>query len=371
MLTPQDDLIGHQLPTTFDQLDNSDAAWMERLWYTGHPAPGGEIIFDIGLGYHPNRNVMDAFAGVAVPGRQWNFRASRRLRPDPLTTTVGPLSITVLEGLRKHRLALLPNDSGIRFELEFHGTMNPHEEKAHLRRRDGRVTENMARGQQFGRYSGWIEFDGRRVAIDQASWLGQRDHSWGVRSEMRTDETSPPLTFYPPFFYCWTTAQFKNRGLHIFFKERAPDDKIYLSGEEVFGLGSKVSGRQQLVDVQHEATWHDDPHGQSMASVEFKLRFADGSQRPVSVRVLPTKYYLKGGLYGGLDGWFHGDDKGKLFTAHEAWDLTDPATRAKVRTLADQVIEVRDGDEVGYGIIEYGVGKGYAKYGPVQSHPPI
>jgi hypothetical protein len=38
-------------------------------------------MFDIGLGYHPNRNVMDAFAGVAVPGRQWNFRASRRLRP--------------------------------------------------------------------------------------------------------------------------------------------------------------------------------------------------------------------------------------------------------------------------------------------------
>ena len=50
---------------------------------------------------------------------------------------------------------------------------------------------------------------------------------------MRTDETNPPLTFYPPFFYCWTTAQFKDRGLHIFFKERAPGDKIYISGEEV------------------------------------------------------------------------------------------------------------------------------------------
>ena len=376
MLTPQDDLIGHQLPTTFDQIDNSDPAWMERLWYTGHPtasgdtSPGGGIIFDIGLGYHPNRNVMDAFAGVAVPGRQWNFRASRRLRPDPLTTRVGPLSITVLEGLRKHRLVLADNDSGIRFELEFHGTMNPHEEKAHLRRRDGRVTENMARGQQFGRYSGWIEFDGRRIEVDQASWLGQRDHSWGVRSEMRTDETSPPLTFYPPFFYCWATAQFKNRGLHIFFKERAPSDKIYLSGEEVFSLGNRVSSRNQLVDVQHDAKWHDDPHGQSMACVDFKLRFADGSERPVSVRVLPTKYYLKGGLYGGLDGWFHGDDKGKLFTEHDTWDLSDPATRTRVRTLADQVIEVRDGDELGYGIIEYGVGKGYAQYEAVQAHPP-
>jgi hypothetical protein len=370
MLTPQDDLIGHQLPTTFDQIANSDPGWMERLWYTGHPVPGSNVIFDIGLGYHPNRNVMDAFAGVAVPGRQWNFRASRRLRPDPLTTTVGPLVITVVEGMRRHRLALAPNDSGITFDIEFHGTMNPHEEKAHQRRRDGRITEDMARAQQLGRYTGWLQYEGRRVDVD--SWLGQRDHSWGVRAEMRTDETHPPLTFYPPFFYCWTTAQFKDRGLHVFFKERAPGDKIYLSGEEVFNLGTKVSGRNQLADVRHEATWHADPLGQSMAAMQLQLKFADGSERPVSVRVLPTKYFLKGGLYGGLNGWFHGDDKGKLpHFEHEVWDLTDPATRKTVRTLADQVIEVTDGDEVGYGIIEYGVGKGYAAYASVQDHPPI
>ena len=229
MLTPQDDLIGHQLPTTFDQINNSEPAWMERLWYTGHPIGGGagsDVIFDIGLGYHPNRNVMDAFAGVAVPGRQWNFRASRRLRTDPLTTTVGPLSITVIVGLRRHRLVLAENDSGIRFEIEFHATMNADEEKAHQRRRDGRITEDMARAQQLGRYNGWLEFDGRRVEVD--SWLGPHDHSWGVRSEMRTDETHPPLTFYPPFFCCWTTAQFKNRGPHIVFEERAAGEKICL-----------------------------------------------------------------------------------------------------------------------------------------------
>ncbi len=369
MLSPQDDLIGHQLPTTFDQIDNSDPAWMERLWYTGHPVPGGEVIFDIGLGYHPNRSVMDAFAGVAVPGRQWNFRASRKLRPDPLNTTVGPLEIRVIEGLRRHSLRLSENDSGIRFEIEFHATMNAHEEKAHQRRRDGRITENMARVQQLGRYTGWLEYDGKRVDVD--SWLGQRDHSWGVRAEMRTDESTPPLTFYPPFFYCWTTAQFQGRGLHIFFKERAPGEKIYLSGEEVFGVGSKASSRHQLSDVRHDVKWHADPHGQSMASATFQLRFAGGAERDVAIRVLPTRYFLKGGLYGGLNGWFHGDDRGKLFHAHDNWNLNDPATRAKVRTLADQVIEVRDAGEVGYGIIEYGVGKGYAKYEAVQVHPPI
>jgi hypothetical protein len=42
-----------------------------------------------------------------------------------------------------------------------------------------------------------------------------------------------------------------------------------------------------------------------------------------------------------------------------------------VRTLSDHVIAVRDGGEVGYGIIEYGVGKGYARYEGVQQHPPI
>ena len=344
---------------------------MERLWYTGHPIGGGagsDVIFVIGLGYHPNRNVMDAFAGVAVPGRQWNFRASRRLRTDPLTTTGGPLSITVIEGLRRHRLVLAENDSGIRFEIEFHATMNADEEKAHQRRRDGRITEDMARAQQLGRYTGWLEFDGRRVEVD--SCFGPRDHSWGLRSEMRTGETHLPLTFYPPFFCCWTTAQFKNRGPHIVFEERAPGEKICLSGEEVFTVGAKVSGRNALVDATHEAVWHDDPHGQSTASMKFQLRFADGSERPVAVRVLPTRYFLKGGLYGGLDGWFQGDDRGKLYFEHDAWDLTDPATRQRVRTLADQVIEVTDGDAVGDGIIEYGVGKGYAAYESVQGHPP-
>ncbi|MCA0241604.1 MAG: hypothetical protein LCI02_12135 [Proteobacteria bacterium] len=370
MLSPQDDLIGHQLPTTFDQLDNSDPAWMERLWYTGHPAPGGELIFDLGLGYHPNRNVMDAFAGVAVPGRQWNFRASRRLRPDPLNTTVGPLSFRVIEGLKRHALALAENDSGLRFELEFNATLNPHEEAGHLRRREGRITEHMYRAQQMGRYAGWIEFDGRRVDVD--GWPGQRDHSWGVRAEMRSDESHPPLTFYPPFFFCWTTAQFKDHGLVIFFKERAPGDLIYLSGEIVRPLGGKASGRDQLVAVQHDLQWHDDPLGQSLAGGRFDLSFAGGERRTVQVRTLPTRYWLKGGLYGGLDGWFQGDDKGRaLFTAHERWDTTDAATRRKLRTLADQVIEVRDGDEVGYGIIEYGVGKGYEKYASVQAHPPI
>ena len=277
MLSKQDDFIGHQLPTTFDHVMSSDPAWMERLWYTGHPIPGGDFIFDIGLGWHPNRNVMDGFAGVAFGGKQYNIRVSRRLRPNPLHTVIGPLEIEILEGLRRHRLTLKPNESGLAFDLEFLATINPHEEGEHFRRRGGRVTEHMARAQQLGAYRGWIEVAGERREIKPTEWLGQRDHSWGIRAEMRTDDTNPPLTFYPPFFYCWTTAQFKDRGLHIFFKERGPGDKIYISGEEVRTLGSGAKESVRLNDVSHDIAWAQDPLGQTLESAEFEARFSDGS----------------------------------------------------------------------------------------------
>ena len=89
------------------------------------------------------------------------------------------------------------------------------------------------------------------------------------------------------------------------------------------------------------------------------------------IKMLPGRYYLKSGMYGGLRGWAQGDDKGPLHVEHDRWDLGDPEIRRLVRTLSDHVIEVTVGDQVGYGIVEYGVGKGYARYAEVQDHPPI
>jgi hypothetical protein len=167
------------------------------------------------------------------------------LRPDPLTTRVGPLEIQDIEGLRRHRLTLASNESGISFELEFHATMTAHEETPHARRRDGRITENMARAQQLGRYVGWLEFDGRRIDVDSASWLGQRDHSWGVRAEMRSDETSPPLTFTRRSSTLGDGAVQGARAAHLFTSGRRVTD--LLSGEEC-SRGRKV-GPQPIVDA--------------------------------------------------------------------------------------------------------------------------
>lgn len=371
MLTPQDDFIGHQLPTTYDHVGTSDPSWMERIWYTGHPAPAGDLIFDIGLGYYPNKNVMDAFAGITVDNVMHNVRMSRRLRPDPLLTRVGPLQIRILEGLRHHRVTLEDDGSGLSFDIEFHATMNPHEEEPHFRRRHGRVAENIARAQQVGRYSGWIKAAGKRFDLTPEVWWGQRDRSWGVRAELRSDETSPPLTFWPPLFWSWTTVQFADHGLQWYFNERAPGDPMYLTGEEVLPLGQRADRGRRIKAIAHEIEWADDPMGQTIERAEFDLTFANGSTKRVDIRMLPGRYYLKSGLYGGLRGWAHGDDKGTLHVEQDRWDLGDAETRRLARTLSDHVIEVRDGDAVGYGIMEYGVSKGYPKYQSVQHHPPF
>ena len=193
MLTPQDDLPGHQTPGTFAQAGHGDPRFTERWWYTAHPLVGRPLILDVGFGYYPNRGVMDAFAGVTVGRTQFNFRASRRLGANPLELAVGPLRLDIAQGQRLHRLALRDNASGIAFELDFEASFPAAQEKQSRRERDGAVEEDLARVAQFGRWRGWLQVNGERHAVEPASWWGQRDRSWGIRSEMRTDWAAPPM----------------------------------------------------------------------------------------------------------------------------------------------------------------------------------
>jgi hypothetical protein len=78
---------------------------------------------------------------------------------------------------------------------------------------------------------------------------------------------------------------------------------------------------------------------------------------------------LKGGGYGGYRGWYHGDNRGEYYSEHEVWDLSDPAILREASTLSDHLIEWRCGDEIGFGIMEYGVGPGYYKYQDIQHLP--
>ncbi|MGX1098199.1 hypothetical protein [Amorphus sp. MBR-141] len=369
MLSPQDDFIGHQLPTTFNHVATSDDRWTERYWYSGMPIATGDVLLDMGLGFYPNKNVMDAFAGLTVDNVQHTYRASRRLGRTPLDTSVGAVRFEIVEGLKRHRVTLAENPSGLTFDLEFLASFPGTQEGQSFRRRHGRVEEDLTRMAQFGRWQGWISLGERRWEIDPEAWWAQRDHSWGVRSVHQTDiDSHLPVQRHSNFFWFWLTYQFEDFGLALFLKERSPDKQMYFSGIEI-----GRDGKERHVErVEHDMEWRDDPLGQTWKGGKLRLHYEDGATRELTVEGLPGRFYLKAGGYGGFEGWNHGDDKGDLFQTAYRWDLTDPDTRSRARTLGDHATRVTTDDgQVGFGMSEYGVAAGYPKYQAVQCHPAL
>jgi hypothetical protein len=371
MLSPQDDLIGHQIPQPFASAASGNPLFTERYWYTLHPIDGTSKIIDIGIGYYPNKGVMDVFAGITVGRKQHNFRASRHLDGEPLRTAVGPLKFEVREGMKTHRITLADNASGFSFDLVFEASFPAAQEKQSYRERKGVVEEDLARIAQFGRYRGWFIINGQRHDVQPNAWWGQRDHSWGIRSEMRTDASKPPAQMHTNFFWTWSMFQFENVGVSIFMKEREAGKPYYMSGTEYTRRPDGSFHERDVVHATHDFHWAEDPLGQTITSVDFRLEFKEGPPRDLHMEGLSARFYLKGGLYGGYKGWNHGDDMGELHTSNDVWDLDDATTREIARTLSDHVVKVTSDGMIGSGISEYGVAMGFARYEAPQKHPAL
>lgn len=371
-IQPNDDLLGHQTPARMSRPDIADTAhaiFTERYWYMGASVPDGNTVFGAGLGYYPNRGVMDGYAGVTLDGVQHSFRASRHLGTNPLETRIGPLSITVNEGLGAHRIQLAPNDSGLMMDIEYRASHTPNDEGRDVLEKSGRVVADVTRFVQFGHYTGWVKVQGERVEFDRKPLWGARDRSWGLRVEARTDESHPPVTRFRPLYIGFVCAQFEDCAIHFFLKESAPGETRFFAGDETPRLNNPTP-RKVIIGVEHELEWADDAYSQHLSGGVFHLRYADGTLKQLRLRALPGKFYLKAGLYGGLDGWFQGDDKGPLHTDYSRWDLADAATRAKLRTLSEQPMVFELDGRVGYGTVQGGLSTGYPKYQQVQ-HLPI
>ena len=199
--------------------------------------------------------------------------------------------------------------------------MNPHEENRHTVRRNLRLQHDITRYQQSGRYSGWIKFEDTQYDLTTDTWWGQRDHSWGLRRELRTDPAHPPMSEYPPHLFTWLVGQFDDCALHLFMQESEPRKPLYLTGELAFSQDQPRDGQWVIKNVEHDLRWADDPHGQTIESGTLIVTFANGQSREFSLRALPARYFLKGGMYGGYRGWFQGDDKGPYHFEHDVWDL--------------------------------------------------
>jgi len=179
MLTPLDETLMHQAPTTFDHAVTSDHRFFDR-WACGVQHRELSVIY--GIANYKNTDTCDGFLCVQRGGRQHNLRLSRPLRPD-FDMAVGPLRVEIVEPLRSHRLVVERTDaSPLHCDLTWSGTLPAHEEAPHFKRSAGRAVQDYCRLDQLGTASGWVGIGDDRVEVHD--WFAWRDHSWGVRPGM-------------------------------------------------------------------------------------------------------------------------------------------------------------------------------------------
>ncbi|MFC7717987.1 hypothetical protein [Nonomuraea recticatena] len=187
-LSPLDDLPIHQAPEVMRHVATSDRNFYDRYYFNCHPG-SDELMLIVGMGQYPNLGVTDAFAVVRHAHVHRVVRASRELGLDRMDTGVGPFRIEVLEGLKRLRVVLEPNEHGLSFDLTWTGAIPATLEPRHFVRWQERVIFDSVRMAQTGNWSGSIVLDSRTIPVD--TWMGTRDRSWGIRP---VGEPEPPAS---------------------------------------------------------------------------------------------------------------------------------------------------------------------------------
>lgn len=363
-LTSADDYFLHQIPYTLDTVYTSNPDYRERKWVSISDIQGQNHLLACGMGHYPNLNVQEAWAGITVGDQQYNFRASRHLRPDMHKMAVGPFRIEPVEPLRKIRYVLDENPSGVAFDFIFETLFESHIEDHHLDIRDGKVVHDLTRFNLTGRAEGVVSYPGGEARISPDSWFGGRDQSWGVQPDQRshqpTDKVSRHGTLYT---LCY--AQFGEWCAFFYMMERMPGIYDYLSGSVTRRIGDETE-RLRIVAVEHDYRWRRRRPILEAQSVDLVLTTEDGAKHSFTADFYDARYFLRSGLYLGWQGWWQGTDKGPLHVEGDVWDLSDekrlPDYAVAGAGYDHHAICVSGGGEKGHAVFEYFVTPEYSKY---------
>jgi len=371
MITRYDELFCHQVVSTFDRPGTSAREWTERAWAQVHDT-GGTAHIAAGLGYYPNRNIMDAFACFTIRDqKQYIVRASRELRPDIDVLRVGPFHYESVEPLREVRFALDENEYGLSYDFVVKGSSPLFEEVAQQQVARGRLKEDISRMVQSGRASGWIQAGDERFDLDPAVWVAERDRSWGVRvagADFVETGVQPP-EIYPGQLFNFILMQFENWGASFHIREIWDETlgiarKWHFAGGIFYPFGVNREPIE-LERVEHHYEFSDERAEQPRRLIGGRvvLTAIDGTTKEVSIKPITICYQAPGGYGLPYKGFIHGLWMGSSWMDGYQLDVTDPKVMSEIWGYCDYGTEFRCGNEVGYGTTELLVVGKYPKYG--------
>ncbi|MEE8601514.1 hypothetical protein [Euzebya tangerina] len=309
-LNAYDDFPFHQGFGPLHVPATSDSHYQDGYYFAFY-RPGQHIF--CGLRLHPNTNVMDGYAGLVTAGEQRNVRLSRALLPDHGTLAVGPLQVEVIEPMRRQRLRLAENPTGLTFDVETTHSMPPFLETGEAQYRYGRLHNDVCRYTLAVRATGWMELDGDRTSVD--SWHGCRDHSWGIRSTMGPyvpigGHPIPDVERDPRAFRLWIPFEIGDLAGFVHTHETAAGRTLDLEGR-VHGGVYGAAGRP-VVGLEHELRYHEGTKRLSGGTVRLTDDAGEELELAFDVACAPAHPqgfgYTRGWSDGGQPGVYRGLD---------------------------------------------------------------
>lgn len=324
-LTRMDEYPRHQVGGTFDSVDSDSPHWNDGFYFTLGDEESGASLW-VALRLHANTDVLDGFACSVIDGRQHNLRWSRRLRPRNDDISVGPLSLQIIRPLEELRLSCADNEYGISFDLTWTGLHEPHLEDRIVRYSGGRKVYDRTNYDQVCEVTGTLTVDGRTFEVSPATWIGVRDHSWGIgRTGGTSDGVAPTAGRDPRRGFAmrqWTMVRMPDRVMFWQFHQQADDS---VDGFEAVVIPLDPSQPRWHYASGHATAARVDGLPRA-AHTMVELTRTDGTVDQFLLTPVGWPAYLQGGGYhdGFNDRRGRGVFRGEEHHEGEVWDVSHP-----------------------------------------------
>ncbi len=354
-LSPLDDYPVHQAAEVMRHPATSDRNFYDRYYFNCHSC-SDELMLLIGLGQYPNLGVTDGFALLRRGDLHRVVRTSRELGTDRMDTSVGPLRVEVLEGLRKLRVILEPNDFGLSFDLTWEGSVPAHLEPRHFIRWQERAVFDSLRLAQTGTWQGHIMAGDEEISVTPGRWWGTRDRSWGVRPVGEPEQPGIQAKNPAQFYWMYAPMQFTGFSILAIVQEDALGERILEGAVRVWADPGRPPERLGRPGYRPVFT----PGSRDIETAVLSFDPPGGQPFEVTVTPLLPVSLMAGTGYGLEPDWRHGMYQGPgPVVQGVSYDLSKPEDRARMWGMVDSVarFECSAGagqqPSVGYGLFEY------------------
>ena len=343
MLSPLDDLPVHQVAQTMATVGTSDRNFYDRYYFNLHGCDQ-EFFLVAGLGQYPNLDVSDAFVALHQGTTQTVVRASRPLGLDRLDTSVGPLRVEVIEGLKRVRLICQETD-GFALDVTWDAAIPAFEEPRMLMATpSGRIVMDTMRFVQTGSWTGTLLLDGREVAITPDRFWGNRDRSWGVRPVGEPEPPGAGSAAPSGFFWNYVVVRFEQSSLVYLAQEDGHGRRTLEESVRLFPDGTV----EHLGRPEHELSFRPGTRLLEAATVRF------GNGLILEAQCLRPLHLARGTGYGFDADWRHGRWHGEdLVVERRDFDTTSADMVPMPGAIVDNVARfTTNAGETGFGLFE-------------------